>query len=119
MTIDADRIERDLDGLDTSNIARQNLVELSPQEDCLVIVLENELELKFLKKLCEREPLNNLAIDVWIQVGEYLKPLSKMNLTFKNIQQIHSYNPDLKIGIYRVEENKIFKLNLVEELILP
>lgn len=121
---EATEIQKSLEELDTSNIERQTVISENPTKDCLVVKLDNELELKFIRTLCNNlgtsdSKINNLDIDVWAQVAGYLKPIGTMPLLFDNVQKIHSYNPDIKVGLYSVEKNKIFRLNITEELCLP
>ena len=115
----AKEIQESLSQLDVSNVERQSIVKTKPTSDCLVVKLDNELELKFIKSLCTSDKSNALNIELWSQVNNYLQPIGDFEMSFKNVQKIHSYNPNIKIGLYSKEPNKIFRLSVAEELCLP
>lgn len=70
----------------------------------LIIELANELELKFINSLLVDKDVSDFCIEICVRLGDILKPLGFVELTFNNMMKMFSYNKDFYIALKRDSE---------------
>lgn len=70
----------------------------------IIIELANELELRFINSLLVDKTSSDLCIEICVRLGDILKPLGYVELTFNNMMKMFSYNKDFYIALKRDSE---------------
>ena len=97
-------IQEALENYDIYNPTVNETVKKKTEKPLLIVKISNAFEANFLASICKRTSDAPKDIELCVKYQEAIKPLGFIELTFDNIQTIHEYNPQLKIGIYNNEK---------------